>query len=101
MTDSMLERATEAAMVEVRRQLGMKPIPGDLGLGNGWSSMGDPGSLEFSKIVRAVIEAMREPTEAMKAMHWTEIEYSGADTAAEKATNVWQWMIDAALKETP
>ena len=53
------------------------------------------GSPNYSQVAHALIEAMREPTEAMKAV------YGDADTDEWREAmpeDVWQAMIDAALR---
>jgi hypothetical protein len=52
------------------------------------------------KCARAAIEAMREPTEAMsKQGNWCGDGFSCSETWFSGAPNVWQAMIDEALKD--
>ena len=51
--------------------------------------------IDSEKIVRAVIEAMREPSEKMKLAGGKEL--PDYDPSIVDATNCWQAMIDAAL----
>lgn len=97
---TMLERANAAAMDEVKRQLGLKPIPGDAG--GGWSGIGDPGSLDFALIVRAVLTAVREPDENVQMAMNAQGE-PGKVVHPTVARHVWEAGIDAILagKDTP
>jgi hypothetical protein len=51
----------------------------------------EPCTLTCGQIARVAIEAMREPTEAMKK--------AACDQYDPLGYRVWPWMIDAALKE--
>lgn len=53
----------------------------------------ESGGLNFEEMARAAIESMREPTEEMKSAA------SRADADGFRAVDVWDSMIDAALKE--
>lgn len=109
MTDSIIERAANAVANELLRQ---EPAKGgtffvdveDL------SSARVDGDFDLRHVARAVLQAIREPSDAMKADASPELasvgnwgdaggpapleEYQGSATA------VWQAMIDAALAET-
>ncbi len=74
MTDDLVERVARAICDEMHIQ------------GKSW------GGLQRHKLARAAIAAMREPTEAqLKAVQ----EWPGQ----QSYTDIWQAMIDAALKE--
>ena len=86
MTQTMLERAARAARVEIDR-LRKTRIQPKQGLwehrdGLGWENL-DPVSLATA---RAVLMAVREPSEAM--------------SQAARTTEVWEDMIDFVLSET-
>ena len=101
----MLERATKAAMQSVKEQLGGKPIPGVPEQIDSWAARGDMNSLDFGLIASAVIEAMRDPTEAMVKAGDDAIDQTSDDASGSwyfqfydgDSAKSWAAMIDAAL----
>jgi hypothetical protein len=87
MTDTMIERLETAAWNELLRQTGhglrVDPSDGEI-----------VGAIHMPSVIRAVLTAMREPTEAMISPDGPAWNYGGM--ALEQA---WKSMIDAALKE--
>lgn len=97
-----IERATEALIAQLRRQ---EPEKG----GTYWVSAGDPantvidGTFDLLAIVRTVLQAIREPSEAMvevvgnlepKAGWWPD--EPGQRNSPDE---IWRAMIDAALEQ--
>lgn len=97
----MVTRATEAAMAEVKRQIGGQQIPGTPDE-RFWSGEGDMQSLDFALIVRAAIQALREPTAAMITVGERDGIYASVEHerwSREVAKKAYQAMIDSCLQD--
>lgn len=83
----MIERAAEAAF--------MADWPKD-----NWSRFGNEDYVKnrYRRIARAAIEAMREPTEAMKVAFYKDVD-DWFDHQIHDDHHLYKCMIDAALKE--
>jgi hypothetical protein len=92
---TMVERAAKAAL-ERRLKL--------MGVDWTWESRHPLDQKEWIEIIRAAIEAMREPTEAMEKVayeqfDWGPTGYSDAPQGGCYPRGCWSVMIDAALAE--
>jgi hypothetical protein len=94
-----LERAASAVQAEMRRQGVLYEIdPDEPDLSKLMMATGEVADLPA--IVRAVLTAIREPTEGMIAAGWPEWVNDESDVDEYATTAfVWQAMIDAALEE--
>jgi hypothetical protein len=92
---TMIERVARAQW-EARRKWSAEhydmPVPLEE-----WGDGSLPISNGIMQEARAAIEAMREPTDAMISDGWLTSDRDGWDGPG----TCWNWMIDAALKETP
>jgi hypothetical protein len=105
MTNPMIERVVAAIAFELRRQSDEPDIQSPMvgpGLGD---DLALEGYFNLKAITRAAIEAMREPTEAMRIAGYENAEHTlksmGRDhpSGEESCGNIFSAMIDAALKE--
>lgn len=91
MVQSPLERATLAVKSLITDEMGMPFVDTDPMPPIAW------------EIARAVLEAIREPSDRMTDAYWDEVEgfpyFTGASENYPLATDAWQAMIDAALEE--
>jgi hypothetical protein len=84
MSDTMIERmASEIAS----------------GTGISWLSIGDDSKSRYRKVARAVLTAMREPTEEMKLAGVKAPNYLEDQSSRRGCGNIYTAMIDAALAE--
>lgn len=91
----MIERVAHAVSAEMARQLGASPAPGRVWDPSSWTASGDVVNLE--SVARAAIEAMREPTDEMKAHE--EVHWGYSCNICGGLTEGWYAMSDAALKD--
>lgn len=87
MTDSMIERVARAIYYSQRAATAREK--------DQWGKAGEMQRAGYLADARAAIQAMRTPTEAMRAA------WSGPEPWDDDAKSVWHAMIDAALKEKP
>lgn len=105
-TETMLERATRAAMDDMKRQLDGQAIPGVPDVAESWSATGDVQSIDMASVVRAVLDALETPTPGMIEAgarddwerNYTTQPWDGGDdglvrTYRENAANVYRAMI--------
>lgn len=99
MSESMIERVADAIAHEIASELGGS-VPGP-----GWAAheaLAIDGEITPFRIARAVLTAMREPTEAMTTAAW---DFDKAMTTKHQEPfsalpdEYWAAMIDAALED--
>lgn len=106
---TLIERAARALVVELQRQdgvftedaLAQERVVFDLGLRIQYIDQND---VDCGALVRAVLQAIREPSEAMREAVDTDLDFpwwfrDAVAGGGEVTNSAWQRMIDAALEE--
>lgn len=109
MVSGGMSEMVEKVAAELAEQLGCTTCGGELittpdGLSDAWL---DIGRIDLFEVARAVIAAIREPTDAMKragengptTMSYGDESSTFAYISKDDAESAWQTMIDAALAE--
>ena len=96
----MVERVAMALQAKSREMFGEGGISGIPTIYGPWEGVSDRDKGYYRQYARAVISAMREPTEEMMTTEIEDGEPIGKAWLDDySATRVWQCLIDGALKE--
>jgi hypothetical protein len=97
MTETV-ERVARVLKRKIGEAFAAKPLPGSNPEWGDWSATG--GVLDLEELARAVIAAMREPTEAMLSSGEDSLEYTQVcRSLRDMGAEAWRAMIAAALAE--